>query len=267
MNWLARFFAAAVLLCVAAIPASAQKGDRAITYGDVQDEVARILTSQERLELPLERIRAALKAHYVDNQGTVYWVGSGRMTPFLQRLARAEDDGLNPEDYPVDALARLRDSLTSTDPFAAAKAELYYSAFFVAYAADLKIGRVTPQRVDPNLFRSRKTIDVLRVLTELKKQRDPGKFLAAFEPKNQHYQTLKKMLKLYRGMAGAGSWPTVGQGANVKPGQSDPRIPQIRRVLTMTGDYAGGGGSAAYDEGLAAAMRQFQQRHGLEAKA
>ncbi|MFN0194564.1 MAG: murein L,D-transpeptidase [Aestuariivirga sp.] len=266
MNWLARFLAAAVLLCVAAIPASAQKGDRAITYGDVQDAVAQILTSQERLELPLERIRAALKAHYVDNQGTVYWVGSGRMTPFLQRLARAEDDGLNPEDYPVDALARLRDSLTSTDPFAAAKAELYYSAFFVAYAADLKIGRVTPQRVDPYLFRSRKTIDVLRVLTDLKKQRDPGKFLSAFEPKNQHYQTLKKMLKLYRSIAGAGSWPTVGQGANVKPGQSDPRIPQIRRVLTMTGDYAGGGGSAAYDEGLAAAMRQFQQRHGLEAK-
>ena len=34
-------------------------------------------------------------------------------------------------------------------------------------------------------------------LTELKKQRDPGKFLAAFEPKNRHYQALKRMLKAY----------------------------------------------------------------------
>jgi murein L,D-transpeptidase YcbB/YkuD len=263
---LAKLVLAAFLACVAALPAAAQKGDRAITYSDVQAAVAQILTSPGRLELPLERIRAALKAHYVDNQGTIYWVGSGRMTPFLQRLARAEDDGLNPADYPVDALTQLRDSITAADAFAAARAELYYSAFFVAYAADLKIGRVTPQRVDPHLFRSRKTIDVLRVLTELKKQRDPGKFLAAFAPRNQHYQALKKMLKLYRSMAGAGSWPTVGQGPNIKPGQSDPRIPQIRRILTMTGDYFGGSGSTVYDQELAAAMRQFQQRHGLEAK-
>ena len=47
---------------------------------------------------------------------------------------------------------------------AAAEAELYYSAFFIAYAADLKIGGVAPQKVDPNLFRNRKTIDGLRVL-------------------------------------------------------------------------------------------------------
>ena len=69
------------------------------------------------------------------------------------------------------------------------------SAFFVAYAADLKIGRVAPQKVDPRLFRSRKTIDVLRVLTELNKQRDPGTFLSSFEPRNEHYQALKRMMR------------------------------------------------------------------------
>jgi murein L,D-transpeptidase YcbB/YkuD len=260
--------AAGFLVCmwVFVLPALAQKSDRPITYADVQVSVAQILNAPNRLELPLERIRPALKAHYIDNAGTIYWVGSGRMTPFLQRLQRAADDGLNPADYPVEALMQLRDSITSSDPQAAARAELYFSAFFVAYAADLKIGRVTPQRVDPHLFRSRKTIDVLRVLTDMTKQRDPGKFLAAFEPRNQHYQALKKMLKLYRSMASSSEWPEIGQGPNIKPGMSDPRIPQIRSLLAMTGDYAGSAGSAQYDEGLAAAMRGFQQRHGLEAK-
>ena len=70
-----------------------------------------------------------------------------------------------------------------------------YSAFFVAYAADLKIGRVAPQKVDPRLFRSRKTIDVLRVLTELNKQRNPSAFLSNFEPRNEHYQALKRMMQ------------------------------------------------------------------------
>ena len=65
----------------------------------------------------------------------------------------------------------------------------------------------TPQKVDPQLFRNRKTIDVLRVLTELKKQRDPAKFLSAFESRNPHYRALKKMLVLYRAMAESGGWP------------------------------------------------------------
>ena len=138
--------------------------------------MAEILNSPERLTLPIERIRQALKAHYVDNGGTIYWVGTGRMTPFIQRLDDAADDGLNPDDYPVDTLIEVRDAIDPDDPRSAAQAELYYSAFFVAYAADLKIGRVTPQKVDPRLFRNRKTIDVLRVLTELKKQRDPASF-------------------------------------------------------------------------------------------
>ena len=101
-------------------------------------------------------------------------------------------DGLNPDDYPVDTLIDVRDSVDPDDPRSAARAELYFSAFFVAYAADLKIGRVAPQKVDPRLFRSRKSIDVLRVLTELNKQRNPGTFLIELRAAQRHYQALKK---------------------------------------------------------------------------
>ena len=125
--------------------------------------LALILNGPERLPLPIERIRPALQAHYIREEGSIYWVGTGRMTAFIQRLADAADDGLNPADYPIDALIAVRDSIAAGDPYNAAQAELFYSAFFVAYAADIKIGRVTPQKVDPRLFRSRKTIDVLRV--------------------------------------------------------------------------------------------------------
>jgi len=56
--------------------------------------VVQLLEGAERLPLPVERIRAALKAHYVDNAGTIYWAGTGRMTPFVQRLSNAADDGV-----------------------------------------------------------------------------------------------------------------------------------------------------------------------------
>jgi murein L,D-transpeptidase YcbB/YkuD len=235
---------------------------------NIRAEIAGILNAAERLPLPLERVRPALTAHYLKQSGSIYWANTGRMTPFLQRLTRATYDGLNPQDYPVSALTEMRDGMNPDDARAAAEAELYYSAFFIAYAADLKIGRVSPQKVDPNLFRSRKTIDALRVLTDLKKQRDPGKFLAAFEPRNNHYQVLKRILKAYTAAVDQNiDWPVISQGATLKPGQNDARIPKVRELLTFTGDYDGpDNGSATYDAGLAAAVKKFQIRHGLEAK-
>ncbi len=245
---------------------SAPSGN-APAYEQVMGAVQQILNAPDRLPLPIERLRPALKAHYINNGGSIYWVGTGRMTPFLQRLQNAQLDGLNPVNYPIDTLASLRDAISPDDPFGAAKAELYYSAFFVAYAADLRIGRVTPQKVDPNLFRSRKTIDIVRVLGLMNKQRDPGKFLSAFEPQNVHYQALKKMMKVYTQVSEQETWPVIPQGAATKPGQSDPRVPAIRELLSFTGDYEwNASGSSAYDERLAIAVKRFQQRHGLEAK-
>ena len=247
-------------------PALAGKNSRAPEFSAVSAAIAEILQSSERLPLPLERIRSALTAHYVKDGGAIYWVGTGRMTPFIQRLADAADDGLNPEDYPLDALIQLRDAVEPDDPDTAAAAELFYSAFFVNYAADLKIGRVTPQKVDPRLFRNRKSIDVLRMLTELKKQREPAKFLSVFESRNPHYRALKKMLVLYRAMAEDGSWPVISTGTNIAPGGTDPRMPEIRKLLMMTGDHTGGGGGNNYDTATVEAMKRFQARHGLEAK-
>ena len=252
-----------LLLCMGiASPAWAQD------QGAVRASIKGMLTNGQRLALPLERIKPALIAHYLNNSGSVYWVGTGRMDKFIQRVKNATYDGLNPQDYPLDNLIDLRDQLDENDPDAAAQAELYYSAFFVAYAADLKIGRVTPQKVDPNLFRNRKTIDVQRVLTDLKKQADPNKFLASFEPRNLHYQALKKMLKVYTQVLDEGmDWPVIGQGATLKPGDRDPRVADIRQLLSITGDFEwNDNNSPVYDQNLAIAVRRFQVRHGLEAK-
>jgi murein L,D-transpeptidase YcbB/YkuD len=256
-----------LLFLLAGQQAHAGKSDRAPSYEGVSAALAEILNSPERQPLPIERIREALKAHYLDNGGSIYWVGTGRMTPFIQRLEDAQFDGLNPDDYPVDTLIDVRDSVDPDDPRSAAQAELYFSAFFVAYAADLKIGRVAPQKVDPRLFRSRKSIDVLRVLTELNKQRDPGAFLSSFEPRNEHYQALKRMMRIYSTQADEGGWPLIEQGAALKPGMSDPRVPKIRSLLALTGDYEWQvTNSPVYDEQLVIAVQRFQQRHGLEAK-
>jgi L,D-transpeptidase YcbB len=245
-----------------AMPALAQDA------ATVQQQVVGLLSAGQRMELPIERLRAALTAHYITNHAPSYWVGTGRMDQFITRVNNATYDGLNAKDYPVDTLQQMKAAATSGDPVEAAKAELMFTAFFVTYATDLKIGRVTPQKLDPNLFRNPKTVDELRLVSDMGRTGDPNKFLNGFESKNPHYQALKKMLKIYTDAITQGiAWPVVGAGPSVAPGGSDARIAEVRRLLTLTGDYEGADtGSAVYDKSLAIAVNRFQTRHGLEAK-
>lgn len=267
MRLATRLLLAMLLWAGLAATSSATTPGAAPPAAEVQSAIADVLNGQERLPLPLERIRPALIAHYIRDQAPVYWVGTGRMTPFLQRLADAGDDGLNPADYPIDALIQLRDTIDPADADSAALAELFYTAFFVNYATDLKIGRLTPAKVDPKNYRNRKTVDVLAIMTGFAKQNDPGDFLDAYESHNPHYQALKKMLSLYRAMSESVDWDNIAMGGDIKPGASDPRIPDIRERLMLTGDYPDGGGSGdVYDSSTVLAVRSFQLRNGLEAK-
>lgn len=268
MRTATRLILAMLLWAGLAAAATAQTAGSAPPAADVSAAIADVLNGEERLPLPLERIRPALIAHYVRDQGPVYWVGTGRMTPFLQRLADAGDDGLNPSDYPIDALIELRDTVDPADAETAALAELLFTAFYVSYATDLKIGRLTPQKVDPKNYRNRKTVDVLAIMTGFSAQPEPDDFLDSFESQNPHYQALKKMLSLYRARSESVDWDTIAMGTDIKPGASDPRIPDIRERLMLTGDHPGGGeeNGDVYDSSTVLAVRSFQLRNGLEAK-
>lgn len=268
MRTATRLFLAMLLWAGLAAAARAQTADSPPAAPAISAAIAEVLSAEERLPLPLERIRPALIAHYVRDQGPVYWVGTGRMTPFLQRLADAGDDGLNPADYPIDALIELRDTVDPADAESAALAELFFTAFYVNYATDLKIGRLTPQKVDPKNYRNRKTVDVLAIMTGFSAQPEPDDFLDAFESHNPHYQALKKMLSLYRARAESVDWDMIAMGGDIKPGASDPRIPEIRERLMLTGDHPGGGeeNGDVYDSSTVLAVRSFQLRNGLEAK-
>ena len=79
------------------------------------------------------------------------------------------------------ALIELRDTVDPADPESAALAELFFTAFYVNYATDLKIGRLTPQKVDPKNYRNRKTVDVLAIMTGFSAQPEPDDFLDAFK--------------------------------------------------------------------------------------
>jgi len=66
-----------------------------------------------------------------------------------------------------------------------------------------------------------------------------------------------------------GGWQAVPPGPSLHPGERNPAVPMIRARLTATGDLLATGTALppidpeVYDDGLVAAVRAFQSRHGL----
>jgi murein L,D-transpeptidase YcbB/YkuD len=247
--------------------AHAAKGNAAPDAAATRQAIIQILNTKDRLPLPIQRVRNTLTQHYINNNGEIYWVGTSRMTPFIQRLEFADDDGLRRGDYPVDYLIGLRDQIDPSNALAAAYTEIAYSAFFLGYAGDLATGRVILSKIDRDHFQKPRKLDLLALLQGIGTSRDPSQYLSTVEPQNPHYRALKSLLREYRTIAGEGGWGKIDRGEVLKPGMSDPRVLQLRARLERSGDISPRQvqDPMQYSPDLVLATEQFQKRNGLDA--
>ncbi|HEY0068165.1 MAG TPA: L,D-transpeptidase family protein [Flavisolibacter sp.] len=81
---------------------------------------------------------------------------------------------------------------------------------------------------------------------------------------NKAYAGLKQQLSKYQEVARKGGWQPISLSGQVAKGSSSPAISAIKKRLRLTGDYAGNDTTALYNDSLQAAIRSFQQRHGLQ---
>lgn len=234
----------------------------------VRINVIDLLENEPRLPLPIRQRRDALRVYYQELGGDLLWLGTPRAGALVARLKAAEDDGLDPKDYPGEQLERLDAAAgPTTDKRGLAITELYFSAAFLEYASDLKVGRFLPNKVDPNFFLKGREIDQLAALKELARAGNLDQFFARWQPGKPVYAALRSALAGYRALAAAGGWGVVPIGPAIKPGAEDPRIPAIRARLSRTDGAATQAPSAdenAYDDALAESVKRFQARQGLD---
>jgi len=69
----------------------------------------------------------------------------------------------------------------------------------------------------------------------------------------------------YLAIVEAGGWPVVPAGVKLAPGASGPAVATLKQRLTIGGDLDAMAASGdVYDAAVEAAVRHFQERHGLE---
>jgi murein L,D-transpeptidase YcbB/YkuD len=181
-------------------------------------------------------------------------------------LAQAATHGLEAADYAAAALAD-RVARSAGPPDAALDRDLHDA--LRRYLADLHAGRVRPREIEHAFAADR-----------LQPRFDPGAALDAAlalgelalavrqaAPALQQYEHLREALARYRTLAAHAAWreplPALPRAGRVEPGQAWAGVPLLAQRLQALGDAATGSAPPAYDAALAAAVRSFQQRHGL----
>ncbi len=252
--------AAATLVVLLSPPVRADE----VPEASFAEELRRGLDSAGPAE---DQIAEALRAFYIDRDLAPVWVtGAGpgpRVAEVIDVLAAAEDDGLDPADYDLEAIQKLESAAAAAS---LAPLEIGLSRALLRFLSDLagaRAARVTAAADGESL---REAIDEAQLITAAAEAEDLAAFVAGARPQSARYAALRQALAAYRRIAAEGGWDPIRSGPPLRLGSIATRVPDLRRRLTLTGDLrpSSRGLSALYDQALAAAVRRAQQRYGLE---
>ena len=147
-----------------------------------------------------------LRAFYESTRDHVVWVDAhGRPTNdalrALARLHDAADDGLDPEAYGADDLARHAAALEAGAPFSALDAAAFdvaLTASVLKYFRHLHLGRVSPRALGFHLDHGIEPHDLSGRLREAVSTHSFDRVVAELRPAFVQYRRLKDALKTYR---------------------------------------------------------------------
>jgi murein L,D-transpeptidase YcbB/YkuD len=217
------------------------------------------------VDLPIEQHVIEL---YAQREMRPLWVsleGPGdKALTIANTLNASFDEGLNPDDYSVPAISRLWSSRT---PSGLAQLDILLTQGLSAYLRDMAYGRAEPCLLDPQLFATaRENVENYpgQLVLLASQAPDLERFIQDQAPVHDSYRLLRTALARYRAIAARGGWPHVPPGPSIKPGMEDPRVPAVRSLLMINGDYSGAEDSSQLlDPELTAAVQRFQVRHNL----
>ena len=251
-------------LQVSSVPAQIVSSPRELAV--IRINLLDLLANEPDLPLPIRQRHEALQAYYQTYGGELLWLGSNRASAFVSRLKGAEADGLDPNDYPSKRLATLSAGGPSIDKRGLAIIELYFSAAFLEYASDLKVGRFLPSKIDPNFFIEGRALDQLSALKGLERADSIDHFFDKWQSPGRNYAALRIALAQHRAISAKGGWSAVPLGDPIRPGTTDPRVPAIRARLSLTegGSQVTAAETQVYNNALVEAVKRFQASQGLD---
>ena len=178
-------------------------------------------------------------------------------------LREADREGLSAAHY-------WHPSLDASDADAATlgQIDLRLTEGLLRYVTDVSQGRFDAAAANPYWAQRTPAADAASIVNATAQSKDVAKTLEGLLPRNPQYAALREALARYRALADDGGWPATRPARlPLRIGQRSPDVAAVRARLRVEGDLQGSVPTAKadlFDVALAAGLKRFQLRHGLE---
>lgn len=211
------------------------------------------------------------RTFYQLRQNRPAWIVAGKPLPAVQALtavlAASADEGLNPQEYGVEAIAAEVLGLNGTDDATAAtELELRLTHTLLRYGSHLALGHPVAKDIDPNWTVTPRQIDLAGIVQQAVADDALASLAEKLAPPHPEYARLKAMLQRYRGIAAAGKLQVLPTDLKLKAGEPSPQLAALRNNLLVLGDLqeTTRGDDNVFDEDLSRAADKFQDRNAAQ---
>jgi murein L,D-transpeptidase YcbB/YkuD len=181
-------------------------------------------TIRKFARIPKNEIQAVV-AFYASRNNAPLWLTEKGWTDaassLIDRLSRAEEDALEPRDYPV----RMDNASGLAAPLLA-ETDISLSLAIVAYARDARGARIEPVRLSKLMTPQLDMPKAQDVLANVTGANEPGRALQAYNPQHVTYQKLKAKLSALRDVTGSIA-PASAPPVPRNPIKTDTRLAQV----------------------------------------
>jgi murein L,D-transpeptidase YcbB/YkuD len=199
------------------------------------------------------------------------WTSLEAVNEGVRLLMAADQEGLAPRDYHVDAILQLKSQIfngaeIAPDQYLAL--ELLLTDAVAAYAVHLAKGKLKPEWAMPawNFTERFARKDSLQVLAKLTGVDSLALALEKFKPSSTSYILLKEKLAFYRQLSAQGQWPKFAPDSlKVGKGASHDNVALLRQRLRSEGFLASPSDTTLFDDSLEVALKVFQAQYGVRA--
>jgi murein L,D-transpeptidase YcbB/YkuD len=230
-----------------------------------------------------------VKSLYTRFNQTLLWlddkgVHQARVSALVNALANADSDAMRLDSYPLTDLAQALRAIENKHPTAEqlANADVLLSAAYTAYGENMLTGQLDPSELNQSWHISRREERIDSALALTLRTNDFGAGLKRMRPQDPMYDSLRVEYAKFRDLVSRGGWQPVPDGKALKRGVADSpaRVNALRARLAAEGYLADSTAAPAdsantkaaatrtmprpvYDRSIAAAVAQFQARHGI----
>ncbi len=214
------------------------------------------------------RHKRELTAVYQQRTNRPIWIRDGDFTStgdaILKKLARADREGLSPDEYYVPV---IRQWVASGDPARVWHAELLITDSLLAYFSDVAMGFTKPPSAKSGWHFPANHVDVADIAAPFfAGHKTFRQVLDELRPANSRYHSLLAAHARYAAIRLAGGWSPIKVNSSLRKGDRGAEVIALKQRLIISGDLRPDNKPLDYfDDATSAAVLAFQSRHGLTA--